>query len=123
MFVAYHRPYLLEDVRQSIGELAALVHESPDVLFTKIHELVPEYRPFQSSDATVDANGSADAPRQRSPRSRSAPAAGADAGGRAAGDKCPTDRASDHVRFASPRRFQHFFPGGHGCRAIRAIAF
>ena len=43
LFVAYHRPYTLADVRKAIGEVAALMHESPDLLRRKIKELVAEY--------------------------------------------------------------------------------
>jgi FlaA1/EpsC-like NDP-sugar epimerase len=43
VFVAYHRPYKLQEVREAIGELSAITHESPDVLRSKIKELVPEY--------------------------------------------------------------------------------
>jgi len=43
VFVAYHRPYKLEEVCEAIGELSAIAHESPDLLRCKIKEWVPEY--------------------------------------------------------------------------------
>ncbi|REK10846.1 MAG: polysaccharide biosynthesis protein [Planctomycetota bacterium] len=43
LFVAYHRPYSLEDVERSVSEVATLVHGSPDDLRLKIKELVAEY--------------------------------------------------------------------------------
>ncbi len=41
--VAYHRPYTLAEVQKAIAEVAALVHEPPQVLRLKIKELVAEY--------------------------------------------------------------------------------
>jgi FlaA1/EpsC-like NDP-sugar epimerase len=43
LFVAYHRPYSLVDVEQSIAEVAALVDGPSDALRLKIKELVAEY--------------------------------------------------------------------------------
>jgi FlaA1/EpsC-like NDP-sugar epimerase len=43
VFVAYHRPYSLAEVRQAIDELAKHLHASPDTLRRKIKMLVPEY--------------------------------------------------------------------------------
>ena len=43
LFVAYHRPYTLADVQQAVAEVAALMHEAPEVLRLKIKELVAEY--------------------------------------------------------------------------------
>jgi FlaA1/EpsC-like NDP-sugar epimerase len=70
VFVAYHRPYLLEDVRRSIGELAPLVHAPAEVLFKKIRELVPEYRAAETPAVPVYENGAAapPAPRHQAPR-------------------------------------------------------
>lgn len=42
---AYHRPYTLAEVQKSIGELQALLHESPERLRKKLMEIVPEYTP------------------------------------------------------------------------------
>ncbi|MGE0534561.1 MAG: polysaccharide biosynthesis protein [Pirellulales bacterium] len=43
VFVAYHRPYALEDVTQSIEELGALADGPMDALLTRLKEIVPEY--------------------------------------------------------------------------------
>ncbi len=48
--VAYHRPYTLADVQKAIEEVAALMHEAPDVLRLKIKELVAEYAEPNDSD-------------------------------------------------------------------------
>lgn len=65
LFVAYHRPYQLADVRAAIKRLTTLVHESPEQLREEIRRLVPEYdRPAsavpagkQGPDAPRDASG------------------------------------------------------------------
>ena len=49
LFVAYHRPYTLADVREAIAQLAGLVHESPDAIRSRIKEIVPEYDESQSN--------------------------------------------------------------------------
>jgi FlaA1/EpsC-like NDP-sugar epimerase len=49
LFVAYHRPYTLEDVRRAIVELTQMVHEAPDAIRTKIKDIVPEYDASQSA--------------------------------------------------------------------------
>jgi FlaA1/EpsC-like NDP-sugar epimerase len=49
LFVAYHRPYALEEVNASIAEVSALVHASQDDLRLKIKELVAEYAESNSS--------------------------------------------------------------------------
>jgi FlaA1/EpsC-like NDP-sugar epimerase len=54
LFVAYHRPYALDDVRQAIGELAQMVHEQPDAIRAKIKEIVPEYDATQSDAPVVE---------------------------------------------------------------------
>ena len=43
LFVAYHRPYELADVRAAIERLTAVVHESTEQLRDEIRQLVPEY--------------------------------------------------------------------------------
>lgn len=43
VFVAYHRPYRLEEVTAAIDELRAYVHAAPAVLHAKLKEIVPEY--------------------------------------------------------------------------------
>jgi FlaA1/EpsC-like NDP-sugar epimerase len=45
VFVAYHRPYKLAEVRKTIGELAGLAHGSVEALRGRLKELVPEYQP------------------------------------------------------------------------------
>jgi FlaA1/EpsC-like NDP-sugar epimerase len=42
---AYHRPYTLAEVQQSIAELQTMLHDSPDKLRKKLMEIVPEYTP------------------------------------------------------------------------------
>jgi FlaA1/EpsC-like NDP-sugar epimerase len=68
LFVAYHRPYALEEVNASIAEVSALVHASQDDLRLKIKELVAEYaesnsspppRSQQSAETAADAEPSA----------------------------------------------------------------
>jgi FlaA1/EpsC-like NDP-sugar epimerase len=54
LFVAYHRPYTLDDVRQSITELTRIVHESPDAIRAKIKDIVPEYDATQSDAPPVE---------------------------------------------------------------------
>jgi FlaA1/EpsC-like NDP-sugar epimerase len=54
LFVAYHRPYTLEDVRHAIGELMRMVHEAPDAIRTKIKDIVPEYDASQSALPVAD---------------------------------------------------------------------
>jgi FlaA1/EpsC-like NDP-sugar epimerase len=52
LFVAYHRPYELAEVRRAIAELRTFVHEPPERLRAKIKELVPEYQlPSSATDA------------------------------------------------------------------------
>ena len=51
LFVAYHRPYALDEVNDSIAEVAALMHGSPEELRLKIKELVAEYADSNSSPA------------------------------------------------------------------------
>jgi FlaA1/EpsC-like NDP-sugar epimerase len=43
LFVAYHRPYTLQEVEKAIADVATLVHAPPDELRLKIKELVAEY--------------------------------------------------------------------------------
>ena len=43
VFVAYHRPYALAQVRKAINELMEVAHEDAQTLRTKIKEIVPEY--------------------------------------------------------------------------------
>ena len=43
LFVAYHRPFALAQVRQSINDLVAVVHADAQMLRDKIKEIVPEY--------------------------------------------------------------------------------
>jgi FlaA1/EpsC-like NDP-sugar epimerase len=43
IFVAYHRPLSLGQVREAIRELADVMHGDPILLRTKIKQLVPEY--------------------------------------------------------------------------------
>ena len=56
LFVAYHRPFSLAQVRQSIRELVDIAHDAPQGLRDKIKQLVPEYecpelqRPAESEE-------------------------------------------------------------------------
>ena len=43
VFVAYHRPFALAQVRQAINELVDVAHEDTQTLRHKIKEIVPEY--------------------------------------------------------------------------------
>jgi FlaA1/EpsC-like NDP-sugar epimerase len=53
VFVAYHRPYQLAEVREAIDELSAIAHESPILLRKKIKDLVPEYESEAAPAAPV----------------------------------------------------------------------
>ena len=68
LFVAYHRPYALADVRAAIADLAKLIHEAPDAIRQKIRELVPEYdtphTPEPHSSAAENATGAARLPQR-----------------------------------------------------------
>ncbi len=57
MFVAYHRPYTLDDVQKAIAEVASLVHASPEVLRLKIKELVAEYAEPGTATAEAEKRG------------------------------------------------------------------
>jgi len=58
VFVAYHRPYTLAEVQKATAEVAALMHNSPELLRRKIKELVAEYAepsaPGPVSEAVAD---------------------------------------------------------------------
>lgn len=43
VFVAYHRPFTLDEVKQMIDELADFVHGPTDNLCAKLKEIMPEY--------------------------------------------------------------------------------
>ena len=43
VFVAYHRPYTLDEVKAGIDELSAYVHSTAEALHAKLKEIVPEY--------------------------------------------------------------------------------
>jgi FlaA1/EpsC-like NDP-sugar epimerase len=43
LFVAYHRPYRLEEVNELIENLAAVVHEPIEAVCQRLQELLPEY--------------------------------------------------------------------------------
>ncbi len=49
LFVAYHRPYALAEVSESIAEVSSLVHAAPEELRLKIKELVAEYAESNSA--------------------------------------------------------------------------
>ncbi len=68
LFVAYHRPYALPEVEQSISEVSGLMHASPDVLRLKIKELVAEYAESDSAPSVPPASAeqpAADSPTRR----------------------------------------------------------
>ena len=44
VFVAYHRPYSLSEVREAIAQLSEIVHDAPDTLRSKVKQIVPEYQ-------------------------------------------------------------------------------
>ncbi|HEX3999262.1 MAG TPA: nucleoside-diphosphate sugar epimerase/dehydratase [Pirellulales bacterium] len=45
LFVAYHRPYHMDEVNRLIDALAEVVHEPTEVVCRRLQELVPEYVP------------------------------------------------------------------------------
>jgi FlaA1/EpsC-like NDP-sugar epimerase len=49
---AYHRPYSLAEVRQTVGELERLLNEPNDSLRRKLREIIPEFGP--PSDVAED---------------------------------------------------------------------
>jgi FlaA1/EpsC-like NDP-sugar epimerase len=61
VFVAYHRPCTLAEVRRSIDELANFTNAAPDVIRRKIKAIVPEYAApgltVRSDDHTPPSNG------------------------------------------------------------------
>jgi len=59
LFVAYHRPYELDEVNGSIAEVAALTHGAPEELRLKIKEIVAEYAESTPSPAP-EATGNND---------------------------------------------------------------
>ncbi len=61
LFVAYHRPYSLPEVLESIAEVSALMHAAPDVLRLKIKELVAEYAESSSAPPPTSDNGEVEA--------------------------------------------------------------
>lgn len=64
VFVAYHRPYSLEEVREAIGQLSEIVHDSPDTLKEKIKQVVPEYQlPARKSASTPATDGASEVAR------------------------------------------------------------
>ena len=50
LFVAYHRPFELAEVRSTVSELAQLVDGPSDLLRAKLSELVPEYQPPSTAE-------------------------------------------------------------------------
>ena len=62
LFVAFHRPYSLAEVRQAISQLAAVMHSLPEALRCKIKELVPEYTAPAADEAPTPSNGQAAEP-------------------------------------------------------------
>ncbi len=68
LFVAYHRPYTLDDVQQAILEVSSLVHDSPESLRMKIKEIVAEYADSGSPAPPASSNSEkpAYAPTRRS---------------------------------------------------------
>jgi FlaA1/EpsC-like NDP-sugar epimerase len=64
LFVAYHRPYTLDEVEQAVTAVAELSHAAPEVLRLKIKELVAEY-----SDTSASAVAGPDKPEPAAPGS------------------------------------------------------
>ena len=66
VFVAYHRPYALDDVVRAIDELTALADGPPDRLLVRLKEIVPEYSTpahmLLEQEQAVDGNAIAAAP-------------------------------------------------------------
>ncbi|MCA9248455.1 MAG: polysaccharide biosynthesis protein [Planctomycetales bacterium] len=53
--VAYHRPYSLEEVNETIAQLSPLVYESPQIIRTKLRELAPQYLDADLPGVTIPA--------------------------------------------------------------------
>jgi len=70
VFVAYHRPYHLSEIRESIGRLSTLTSAPPDVIRAKIKEIVPEYQSPEDAAAKIKP---ADEPAVVGPTRRSGP--------------------------------------------------
>jgi FlaA1/EpsC-like NDP-sugar epimerase len=80
LFVAYHRPYTLDEVNKAIAEVAELMHAPSEMLRLKIKELVAEYAEPSAADSgaarAAEQGGAAGAIGQRgSPASQSTSAA------------------------------------------------
>ncbi len=52
---ANHRPCVFSDLKQSIGELARAVHQSPDAVRRKLQSAVPDYQPSQLPENRCEA--------------------------------------------------------------------
>jgi FlaA1/EpsC-like NDP-sugar epimerase len=68
LFVAYHRPYTLADVRKSIADMMEMVHDAPEAIRAKIKHIVPEYDASQSEHSSPEkatASSAAHLPQRR----------------------------------------------------------
>jgi FlaA1/EpsC-like NDP-sugar epimerase len=60
---AYHRPFALADVRETMEQLAGMIHGSEDALRERLREMVPEFVPPESVAANhITATASASQP-------------------------------------------------------------
>ena len=50
---AYHRPYVLSEVREAISQLEQLIHAPEETLRQKLRAIVPEYSPPGESDTSA----------------------------------------------------------------------
>ncbi len=67
LFVAYHRPYELDEVNTSIADVASLTHGSSDELRLKIKEIVAEYADSHSPQASANSAPAAAEPTDNAP--------------------------------------------------------
>lgn len=56
LFVAYHRPYSLDEVNEALQQLDGALHESVEVLRRKLKDLVPEYS-LEPTHGAASSNG------------------------------------------------------------------
>lgn len=62
LFVAYHRPFELAEVRRTVEELSTLVDGPSELLRTRLAMLVPEYQPSEKANLVTENTDSAEFP-------------------------------------------------------------
>jgi FlaA1/EpsC-like NDP-sugar epimerase len=58
LFVAYHRPYSLDEVNKTLARLEGILHEPAEALRRRLKELVPEYA-MDTVPVSLSSNGHA----------------------------------------------------------------